>query len=54
LRLLRENKDKLIRLAKVLEKKEVLGKEEIERIIGKKVTKEAIHNDESTGADYKG
>jgi len=52
--LLRENKDKLIRLAKVLEKKEVLGKEEIERIIGKKVTKEAIHNDESTGADYKG
>jgi len=55
LNILKENKEKLIQLASTLEEKEVLEKEEIERIIGKKVTKEAsAYNDESTRADYSG
>jgi cell division protease FtsH len=40
LEILRENKDKLDTLAKVLEKKEVLGKEEIEEILGQKIVEE--------------
>ncbi|MEA1965299.1 MAG: ATP-dependent zinc metalloprotease FtsH [Candidatus Aerophobetes bacterium] len=40
LKILRENKDKLIELAELLEKKEILVKEEIEKILGKKVIKE--------------
>jgi len=40
LKILRENKDKLIKLAELLEKKEVLEKEDIEKVLGKKVTRE--------------
>jgi len=40
LKILRENKDKLIKLAELLEKKEVLEKEDIEKVLGKKITRE--------------
>jgi len=39
-KILRENKDKLIELAELLEEKEILEKGEIEKILGKKVTEE--------------
>jgi len=39
-KILRENEDKLIKLAELLEEKEVLGKEEIKSILGAKVNKE--------------
>jgi cell division protease FtsH len=55
LSILKENKKKLIQLASALEEKEMLGKEEIEKIIGKKVTEETLtYNDESTRADHNG
>jgi len=41
LKILEENKNKLIHLAEVLEEREVLGKEEIEEIIGNKMVNKA-------------
>jgi cell division protease FtsH len=41
LKILEENKNKLIHLAELLEEREVLGKEEIEEIIGNKVVNKA-------------
>jgi len=40
-KILKENKSKLIELAKELEEKEVLEKEDIEKILGKKVTEQS-------------
>ena len=40
-KILKENKSKLIQLAKKLEEKEVLEKEDIEKILGKKVTEQS-------------
>ncbi len=44
LKILRRYKDKLIRLAEFLEKKEVLEKDDIEKILGKKITEESVAN----------
>ena len=46
LEILRENKDKLDSLARTLEQKEVLDKEEIEGIIGKKIVGEDVPKSE--------
>ena len=51
MKILEENKDKLIQLAEALEEKEILGREEIERIIGKKISP---NKDESQNIDRKG
>lgn len=44
LKILRRYKGKLIRLAEFLEKKEVLEKDDIEKILGKKITEESVAN----------
>ena len=54
MKILEENKDKLIQLAEALEEKEILGKEEIEKIIGKKISPKATLKDESQNIDRKG
>ncbi|MBA7702154.1 ATP-dependent zinc metalloprotease FtsH [subsurface metagenome] len=42
LEILRENRDKLDTLARLLEEKEVLDKEEIEKILGRKIVKKEV------------
>ena len=54
MKILEENKDKLIQLAEALEEKEILGREEIEKIIGKKISPKATLKDESQNIDRKG
>jgi len=53
MKILEENKDKLIQLAETLEEKEILGREEIEKIIGKKISPKATLKDESQSIDHK-
>ncbi len=44
LKILGKHKGKLIRLAEFLEKKEILEKDDIEKILGKKITEESVVN----------
>jgi len=44
LKILKAHKGKLIRLAELLEKKEVLEKDDIEKVLGKKITVETLAN----------
>jgi len=53
LRILKKYKGKLIRLAELLEKKEVLGADDIEKILGKKTTAEELVNKKVRSSEKK-
>ena len=54
LAILRKHKGKLIRLAELLEKKEILEKDDIEKILGKKITEESAARGSAVNKKAKG